>query len=93
MMETVKAKTNLTADFRINLSITKREAMVLQAIVGYGADPFLDVFYPKLGRAYLFPLEQDLRSLFKKVWEELPVEIGKIESAEKAINDIRKSLA
>jgi hypothetical protein len=59
----------------------------LHGIVGYGADAFLKVFYSKLGKAYLEDHETAMRSLFKKLFEELPIEISKIERGEKQIKE------
>jgi hypothetical protein len=85
-MKTITIKSNVNIEFSINLSLTLGEAQALEAIVGYGIDPFLEVFY-KLGKAYLEPHEEGMKELFKKVWSELPTEIAKIQSAQKAINE------
>lgn len=86
-MKTITAKSNVNIEFSITLNLTLEEAHALHAIVGYGIDPFLDVFYNKLGKAYLQPHEAGMKDLFKKVWAELPTEIAKVESAQKGINE------
>lgn len=49
----------------IVIALTEAEARALEALAGYGADPFLKVFYKSMGRHYLEPHEEGLRSLFK----------------------------
>lgn len=56
-----------TIQAHITLRLSESEAAALDAIVGYGAQPFLDVFYKYLGGAYLKPHESGLRSLFESV--------------------------
>jgi hypothetical protein len=50
-----------------SLQLNDEEVAALDALVGYGIESFLNVFYEKLGRAYLEPHEGGLRSLFKAV--------------------------
>jgi hypothetical protein len=51
----------------VTLEITEEEAYALNALVGYGVDPFLKMFYEHMGKAYLEPHEKGLRSLFDSV--------------------------
>lgn len=51
----------------ITLALSEAEAGALDALVGYGIEPFLEMFYAKLGRAYMEPYEKGLRSLFESV--------------------------
>lgn len=51
----------------ITLGLSEDEAGALDALAGYGIEPFLEVFYPKLGRAYMEPHEKGLRSLFASI--------------------------
>lgn len=64
-MAKIVGRPSVTLD--IQLQLTEQEAAALDAIVGYGVEPFLDVFYEKLGKAYLQPYEAGLRSLFNSV--------------------------
>lgn len=59
-----KFTTNPKIELKITLSLTEDEARALEALAGYGVDPFLKVFYAKMGRHYLEPHEAGLRSLF-----------------------------
>jgi hypothetical protein len=49
------------------LELNGDEMLALDAIVGYGTDNFLKVFYQFLGRHYLQPHEKGCRTLFDKV--------------------------
>lgn len=64
-MAKINGVPNISA--RITIELSEAEAAALDALVGYGVDSFLDVFYTKLGRAYLQPHEHGLRSLFTSV--------------------------
>jgi hypothetical protein len=46
-------------------TMTEAEAGALDALIGYGADSFLEVFYKHMGKVYLEPYETGLRSLFE----------------------------
>lgn len=54
-------------DASITIELTEAEAGALDALVGYGFEPFKQVFYEKLGRAYMEPYEAGLKSLFESV--------------------------
>lgn len=54
------------------MQFNEAELRALDALVGYGADPFLAVFYENLGKAYMQPHEAGLRSLFESVREAVP---------------------
>ena len=51
----------------ITLELSEAEAAALDALVGYGVEPFLAAFYEKMGRSYLEPYEKGLRSLFESI--------------------------
>lgn len=89
-MEKIKSKAKATVEFTINFTLTKGEAKALDAIVGYGVEPFLKIFYEHLGKAYLQPHENEMRNLFERVKQDLPREVHKIETAQKAINEALK---
>lgn len=89
-MEKIKGVAKAHVEFTITFTLTKSEAQALDAIVGYGTDPFLKVFYEHMGKAYLEPHEKAMRNLFERVKNDLPREVGKIETATKAINEALK---
>lgn len=51
----------------IVMVLSEAEAAALDALAGYGVEPFLEVFYKHLGESYLKPYESGLRSLFESV--------------------------
>jgi hypothetical protein len=71
--------------FTVNAELSENELRALDALVGYGIDPFLKMFYEKLGKAYLEPFENDLRQLFIKI-ESLRPAISEINEARKKLN-------
>ena len=54
------------------MSFSEPELRALDALVGYGVDPFLKVFYEKMGKSYMQPHEQGLRTLFESIRESVP---------------------
>lgn len=62
-----KLEGHSTINTEIMLRLSMVEAAALDALVGYGADSFLKVFYEHLGQHYLKPYEVGLRSLFDSV--------------------------
>lgn len=76
-------------NFTVKTELSEGDLMALDALVGYGTDPFLECFYKNLGKSYLQPHEQHLRDLFAKI-EQMRPEIHKIREARKALQPILK---
>lgn len=78
-MAKIKQRGTVTVvgDFTFN----EAELRALNALVGYGEDAFLKVFYEYLGTTYMKPHEQGLRSVFKSIKEEVPMILAKLASA------------
>lgn len=55
----------------VDIRLTLHEVLALEALVGYGVEPFLKVFYEKMGRHYLQPHERGIRSLFETIATDL----------------------
>lgn len=70
----------------ITLKLTEEEARALDALSGYGADEFLDVFYEKMGRAYLQKHETGLRTLFQTSRDVLPGILKRLDKARTEFN-------
>lgn len=81
-MEIVSVKQSVK--FSVTVELTEGEVRALDAMAGYGADPFLKVFYKHLGMAYMKPFDNDLRALFEKIKELRPA-IHKIHEARKKL--------
>ena len=91
-MEKIAATAKAQIDFAIRFNLTVTEAKALEALVCYGIDSFLEVFYAKMGKAYLQPHEKGLISLFEKIKNDLSSEVEKIETAKQGINNALKQL-
>ncbi|WP_176461495.1 hypothetical protein [Bordetella genomosp. 1] len=66
------------------IELTEEEMRALDALVGYGIEPFLQVFYQNMGESYLRPHEQGLRSLFETVSYDIPAVLRRADAARKA---------
>jgi hypothetical protein len=71
-------------DVDVKLLLNEKEIRALDALAGYGIKPFLDVFYKHMGRHYLEPHEQGLRSLFEVIQSQLPQILNRADNARKA---------
>lgn len=82
----IVVKTELEVHFVLNYE----QAKALDAMAGYGADAFLEVFKSKLGKHYITPYENGIRSLFAEIRENgKPIQKAIFE-AEKCMNAIKK---
>ncbi len=85
LLGAVRTRSKTTLTFSVTLTLDEAQARALDALVGYGIDPFLKVFYEKLGRHYMEPFELGLRSLFKAIDEQVEPELHRIKCARKSI--------
>lgn len=76
-------KTEITA--KVVIELTEVEARALDAMAGYGHEPFLEGFYNNLGKSYMQPHEKGVISLFEMIRNELPTYLKKIDAVKKAI--------
>ena len=67
--------------FGVDISLSESEARALDALVGYGDDAFIKHFYETLGKAYMEHHEAGLRSLFKRLREDMPPQLRRIDQA------------
>jgi hypothetical protein len=54
------------------MRLTEQELGALDALAGYGFEPFLAVFKDKLGSSYVRDYEDGLKSLFESVRHQVP---------------------
>lgn len=80
-----KSKLNPKVEFELYISLNESEARALEAIVGYGVDDFLKVFYTRMGEAYLKPHEGGLRSLFQAVKDDVIRQLRAVDKARAAL--------
>lgn len=69
------------------LVLTEAELGALDALVGYGADPFLKVFYEHMGKHYMAPYEHGLRALFANVKARSGTILSAAEKAREAFSE------
>ena len=81
-------KTRTIVEARAEISFGEGELRALDAMIGYGADAFLKVFYPHLGEAYMQKYEDDFRALFATLG--MPVRQA-LMAADQARQDIREA--
>lgn len=86
-MAEVKILSKVEMNFEVLLKLSEDEARALDAIVGYGPDKFVEWFYKNLGKHYLKPHEQAMRSLFSTVRQELGFRFHDIDKIRKSIKE------
>ncbi len=60
-------KVNTGINFTVTVVLTEQEVRALDAMAGYGFEPFIKQFYSGLGKHYMQPYEAGIKSLFDKV--------------------------
>jgi len=58
---------------------------VLEAIFGYNVDAFLRVFYERMGKAYVQPHEDGVRSLHKTIRSVLSAPLSEVDKLRKTV--------
>lgn len=71
----------------IQFQVDESEARALEALSGYGDDAFIKNFYEFLGRYYMEPHEQGLRSFLKSIREQVSSPLSRMDEARKFLND------
>lgn len=79
--------TPVIVTIQATITFDEAELRALDALVGYGFEPFKRVFYDKLGKAYMEQHEAGLKSLFDSIRQEVPSIIGKAEDARDVLRD------
>lgn len=69
---------------RATIEFSEVEMRALDAMIGYGIQPFLDVFYKHLGKHYMQPHEAGMRSLFKTIGSDIPAVLRRADAARQA---------
>lgn len=85
-MEQEKIKSSGSIEGKVLLILSEDEARALEAICGYGPNRFVEWFYKNLGKHYLKPHENGMRSLFETVRKELPLHLSKFSKAREIFN-------
>ena len=86
MLQLVKKhNTKITLKFECSLSLNESQSRAMKALACYGIDSFLEVFYDKMGKSYLEPHEEGLRSLFEEINEQLTPDFQTIDTVWKTL--------
>ena len=78
-------KTTTRIEATATITFGESELRALDAMTGYGVDKFLEVFYAKLGKAYMTPHEQGLRDLFKTIAYPVGQALGQVDECRKVL--------
>ena len=79
---------NSVMEFNVFLRLTESEAEALNALVIYGHKNFLEVFYERLGKAYMQPHEKGLISLFENVKAQIPPHLNRIKKTKETFIEL-----
>lgn len=66
-VDMAKAITKPKITVSITIEIDESEARALDALAGYGDNSFIEMFYKSLGKHYMQPYEDGLRSFLKTI--------------------------
>lgn len=77
-----------TTELHITLELTYDEAKALEALAGYGTNPFVEAFFKVMGKAYLQPHVKGLASVFD-VFRGLPSITDRYEKAQEVFAGTR----
>lgn len=78
-------KPQATVKFQIYVALDESQARALDALAGYGADEFIKQFYEHLGKHYMEPHEDGLRSLLKEIRHVIPSQLKQVDRARAAL--------
>lgn len=82
----MRVGTRLSVNFEAVLHLTEPEIRAMDALVGYGIEPFLEVFYEKLGKAYMRDHEGGLRAFFESIEKQIRPELHRMDAVKSMIS-------
>ncbi len=88
-MANVNVKSKIDLDIKIILELSISEARALNEMVKYGDKAFLEGYYKQLGKSYMQPYENGVKSLFTTIKENLPYKLRDIDQIKEAIGKIK----
>lgn len=80
-----KVRLNHQITVTATLTLTEEELGALDALAGYGHKGFLEVFYEKMGEAYMKPYEKGLISLFETIRSNVPRALRDVKEARESL--------
>lgn len=75
----MRVGTTLSVNFQSVLHLTEPEIRALDALVGYGIEPFIKAFYEKLGESYMRDHVGGLRTLFESIEIQVRPELARVD--------------
>lgn len=70
-------------DLEITFTLNEKEAIAIDALVGYDFDSFIKVFKEHLGKHYMDGHEEVLRGIFAEFRQRVPGYLARIKTARK----------
>jgi hypothetical protein len=81
----MRVGTRLSVNFEAVLHLTEPEVRAMDALVGYGIDSFLQVFYEKLGKAYMRDHEGGLRTFFESIEKQIRPQLHRMDEVQRVL--------
>lgn len=81
----MRVGTKLSINFEAVLHLTEPEIRAMDALVGYGIEPFIKAFYEKLGEAYMRDHEGGLRTFFESIEKQVRPELYRMDEVKKTL--------
>lgn len=73
----------------VTIKINEIEARALDALAGYGDDEFIKMFYKNLGKSYMQPYEEGLRSFLDSIRSAVSPALNHIDAARQFIRETK----
>jgi hypothetical protein len=83
-MAKITLRPRVTAE--VSFTVSEEEARAIDALVGYGFDGFIKVFYEKMGQHYMKPHEAGLKNFFESMREQMPSILSRTDIARRAFS-------
>jgi hypothetical protein len=81
----MRVGTKLSVNFEAVLHLTEPEIRAMDALVCYGFEPFVKVFYEKFGEAYMRDHVGGLRTFFESIEKQIRPELHRMEEVQKVL--------
>lgn len=85
-----KSQTSSHLSVSISFTVTEEEARALDVLPSYGIDKFIEMFYETLGKAYLQPHEEGLRSFLRHIREKVHPGLENVDKARKYLKELEE---
>ena len=79
-MAATKNESEIILDVKITLTLNYYEAQALSQMIKYGSKAFLEGYYKQLGKSYMQPYENGVKSLFQSIRDNLPSKIKEVDT-------------